>query len=223
MILVRPQLGENIGMVARGMLNCGFSNLFLVAPRDGWPNPNAFPAAAGADIVLKNVKVFKTVEEAISQFQVVVACTARKRDMEKPNLSLPTWAKKYKKNEAIAILFGSESSGLSNTELNLADILISIPTNPNFPSLNLAQSVYAVCAQLMEKPPSSSTRTLVAPKKGLSFFLQTLENALEEKNFFYPADKKKIMLQNINNIFVKAQLTPQEIQTLHGILKALGN
>lgn len=221
LILVRPQLGENIGMVARAMLNCGFEKLSLVDPRDGWPNPAAFPAAAGADHVLKNAAVFNTVDESIAACQHVVATTARKRDMEKPVQFLPDWAETRPATEHTAILFGAEASGLSNEELNLADTLITIPTNPTFPSLNLAQSVYAVCSQIMDRPKAPAPLEHLAPKKELTFFLEALESDLDLTGFFHPAHKKPLMRQNIRNIFSKARLTSQEIQTLHGILKAL--
>ncbi len=221
LILVRPQLGENIGMAARAMLNCGFKKLRLVAPRDGWPNPTAYPASAGADQVLENLQLFDSVEESITDLTYIAASTARNRDMEKPVHCLPEWQLSTAEKENMGVLFGAEASGLSNDELNLADALITIPVNPEFPSLNLAQSVYAVCTHLM-KPASSTQKTSsLAPKKDLIYFLETLEHSLDQKNFFRPAGKKPLMKQNLVNIFSKAQLTPQEIQTLHGVLKAL--
>ena len=224
LILVRPQLAENIGMVARAMLNCGFDQLRLVSPRDGWPQEKASPAAAGADIVLKNAQIFTSVKEAVSDITTLYATTARHRDMEKKAFLLPEAPLPQKEShERIGILFGPEASGLTNKDVTLADALLHIPINPNFSSLNLAQSVYAVCYHFMTQPPSFAppSNEFSAPKKELFYFLEALESNLEERQFFHPPGKKPLMVQNLKNIFVKASLTSQEIQTLHGVVKAL--
>ena len=218
-ILVRPQLPENIGMVARAMLNFGFDQLRLVDPREGWPHADAYPASAGADTVLDQTTVYKTVAEAVADLSVVYATTARKRDMVKPVIDLPQLAPNHEHN--IGILFGAEASGLSNQELILADQLITIPTNPTFSSMNLAQTVILVCHHLYQRPQSCAKETLPASKKELVFLLGQLEQMLDQRDFFKPAGKKPLMLQNLQNIFTRTGLSSQEVQTLHGVFKAL--
>jgi len=218
-ILVRPQLAENIGMVARAMLNFDFDQLRLVHPRDGWPNPQATAAAAGADRVLQHAQVFQSVEEAVSDLSYVYATTARTRDIEKPVQDLS----EISANQSIqtGVLFGAEASGLTNQELALADALLTIQTNPEFSSLNLAQSVVLVCHQLNQVSKQAPKKIEAAPKQELHFLLKQLENRLEQKNFFKPIGKKPLMVQNLSAIFTRAGLTSQEIQTLHGVLKTL--
>ncbi len=141
-VLVRPQLGQNIGKAARAMLNFGLTEMRLVAPRDGWPNPDAGPAASGADVVLERAQVFETVQDAIADCSLVFASTVRRRDLVMPVLAPEQMADQiHTSAERTAILFGAERSGLETEEVALANAIVTVPINPNFASLNLAQAV----------------------------------------------------------------------------------
>ena len=226
LILVNPQLGENIGMCARAMLNCGFTKLRLVAPRDGWPSESALKASAGADAVLEHATVFDTVAEAIADCTVVYATTARQRALNKPVIELPALPthRVAHPQEHIGILFGAERSGLENDAIALADYVLTIPLNPDFSSLNLAQAVLLVCYTLRNNVPIAAVDAGLEPladKAQLLHFLGRLEGSLIEKGFLYPEEKRPLMMRNIQTLFIRAQLSTQEVQTLEGILTAL--
>ncbi len=226
LILVHPQLGENIGMCARAMLNCGFTQLRLVAPRDGWPSESAVNASAGAGSILEQATVHATVADAIADCTIVYATTARQRALNKPVIELPTLSthRIATPQENIGILFGAERSGLENDAIALADYVLTIPLNPAFTSLNLAQAVLLVCYTLMNRVPPDLAQTGLEPpaeKAQLLHFLGRLEASLLEKNFLYPEEKRPLMMRNIQTMFTRAQLSPQEVQTLEGILTAL--
>ena len=173
-VLVRPQLGENIGMAARAMLNCGLDELRLVAPRDGWPNPAARAAAAGADAVIDGARVFDTAAEAVADLQLVLAATARRRDVEKPVHRPREAARLLRDTGARAgVLFGPERSGLDNDEVGLAAAIVEAPLNPDFPSLNLAQAVFLMAWEWrMAGPPTRAAATQRTRRgRGLRGFL----------------------------------------------------
>lgn len=230
-ILVDPQLGENIGMCARAMLNCGLTELRLVRPRDGWPNEAAVSAAAGADRILAEPRLFETTADAVADLQRVYATTARLRDMEKPLLTPRAAAEGLRAAEAggerAGVLFGPERAGLVNDDVALADAAITVPLNPAFSSLNLAQSVLLIGYEWFqagaEAPAVRLTRpgTGIASKAELVNFFGRLEQALDETGFLVPVEKRPVMVRNIRNLFTRAELTAQEVQTLHGILSAL--
>jgi len=230
-ILVEPQLGENIGTVARAMLNFGFENLVLVNPRDDWPNDYAIKAAAGAIKVIEKTKVFKNLEDALSEFNFAFSTTIRPRDMVKPVNGLEKMAEKsYKKLEMkqkIAFIFGREKSGLTNYQISLTDEIIEIPTNKDFSSLNLAQAVILIVSELNRLGVSYAKEEIVIPdsfpanKKDLISFFNHLERALDESGFLKPFEKKPSMMMNIRNIFNRSNLTDQEVKTLRGIITAL--
>ena len=230
-ILVEPQLGENIGTVARAMLNFGFENLVLVNPRDDWPNDYAIKAAAGAIKVIEKTKVFKNLEDALSEFNFAFSTTIRPRDMVKPVNGLEKMAEKsYKKLEMkqkIAFIFGREKSGLTNHQISLTDEIIEIPTNKDFSSLNLAQAVILIVSELNRLGVSYAKEEIVIPdsfpanKKDLISFFNHLERALDESGFLKPFEKKPSMMMNIRNIFNRSNLTDQEVKTLRGIITAL--
>ena len=230
-ILVDPQLGENIGMCARAMLNCGLTELRLVRPRDGWPNEAAVKAASGADGILAEARLFETTAAAVADLQRVYATTARLRDMEKPLLTPRAAAAELRAaevgGERAGVLFGPERAGLVNDDVALADAAINVPLNPAFSSLNLAQSVlligYEWFQAAVEAPPARLTRpgTETASKAELVNFFGRLEQALDETGFLVPVEKRPVMVRNIRNLFTRAELTAQEVQTLHGILSAL--
>ncbi len=241
-LLAQPQLGENIGAAARAMLNCGFTELRLIDPRDGWPGytpmnsrhkgphndaetsyQNALAASAGATAVIENAAIFDTVEEATKDLKFVLAATARNREMTKPTYNLPEGCEKLA-NHKTGILFGCEKAGLLNDDIALCDGIITIPLNPHFSSLNLAQAVLICCyswsTQTTFQPPS--TERDICSKDDLYFFLNSLETSLKEKGFFDKTpQKEERMKRNIKNIFSRNGLTETEVNILHGILKAL--
>ncbi|MFQ6016555.1 MAG: RNA methyltransferase [Kiloniellaceae bacterium] len=231
MILVDPQLGENIGMVARAMLNCGLGDLRLVRPRDGWPNPAAEAAAAGADSVLRRARAFDATAQAIADLRRVYATTARPRGMAK-NLVSPRQAAAEMRaaigrGETVGVLFGPERAGLTNDDLALADAVLEVPLNPAFASLNLAQAVLLVGYEWYQTGDSTPPRRLAtgaagpAPKAELLNFFARLEAALDEANFFFPPEKRPAMVRNLRNLFQRADLTESELRSLHGVVSAL--
>jgi len=231
-VLVNPQLGENIGAACRCMLNFGLTELRLVAPRDGWPNPDAEPMAAGAITVLQNAKVFETTGEAIADLKFVLAATARRRELEIPVIGTgdvgPALRAYANEGTATGILFGPEKAGLTNADTVLADAILTYPVNPAFQSLNLAQAVniFAYIWASGEDggaPPELFQKEIsgVADRADLVRMFEHLENELEDSGFFYPPEKRILMEQNIRAPFTRAKLTAQEVQTLRGIIKAL--
>jgi len=224
-ILVTPQLGENIGMVARAMGNCGLDQLRLVAPRDSWPNPDAVKAAAGADWILNQTQVFATTQKAIADLCQVYATTARSRFMEKAMVTLPKMQEKWDVVLPTGILFGCEKSGLSNEDVTLADYILTIPVNPNFSSLNLAQAVLLVAYSWFQGQGQdqvhSSMLTQPAPKDELLHLFEHLEKELDQSGFFFPPHKRPEMVQNLRNALTRAGLTTQEVRTFRGIIKSL--
>ena len=230
-VLVEPQLGENIGMVARAMLNCGLTKLILVRPRDGWPNPAAEAAAAGAVAVLEQAVLQESTPAAVAGCQRVYAATARPRGMVKPVLTPREAARDMRAAEGdgaeVALLFGPERSGLTNDDLVLADRVIAVPLNPAFASLNLAQAVLIVGYEWFQAAHAASDE---APARGLGLpaeraellnFLARLERALDAGQFFTPPEKRAVMSRNLRNIFLRGDLTDAELRTLHGVVSAL--
>jgi tRNA/rRNA methyltransferase len=224
-ILVRPQLGENIGAAARIMLNFGLTELRIVAPRDGWPSQAAEAMAVGAIEVIKCAKIFATLEQSIEDIDMLYGTTARHRYMHKAwleckELTMPPV------NQKLAIMFGPERSGLSNEEVALADKILSIPVNPNFTSINLAQAVGIICYELTKISNKEKLKIDYQPVKqgDLNSFFTSLEQMLTERDFFKVADKKPGMMRNIKNIFKRiTPLTKQDLSTLYGIIKTLNN
>ena len=226
-ILVRPQLPENIGMVARAMNNFGLNDLIVVSPRENWLNNKTINAAKKANSIIKNIKVFSSLEDAISNFTYVIATTNRKRYLEKQSTSdfkyLKNKINPYKKS---AILFGPENSGLSNEDLNLADIIFSINTSNQNNSLNLSHAVSILCYKIFElnnfkKNTNLKSNLTYIKKSQLSKYFDYLFLNLENRGFFTPKEKKASMKNNIYAIFTKSPLTKKELQTLWGITKKL--
>ena len=232
-ILVDPQLGENIGMVARAMLNCGLTRLRLVRPRDGWPNPAAVKAASGADQVLDGAVLCPDTKAAVADLRRVYATTARPRGMVKPIVTPRGAAREIHaaagQGEAVGLLFGPERSGLTNDDLALADSVLAVPLNPAFASLNLAQAVLIVGYEWRLATDDTPARRLEsggaspAPKAELINFLERLERRLDETGFLTPVEKRPVMVRNIRNLFQRADLTEAEVRTLHGIVSALSS
>ena len=225
-LLVRPQLGENIGMAARAMLNCGLDDLRIVAPRDGWPNPAAEAAAAGADTVIENARVFDTAAEAVADLQLVLAATARRRDVEKPVHGPREAARLLRDSGARAgVLFGPERSGLDNDEVGLAAAIIEAPLNPDFPSLNLAQAVFLVAWEwrMAGPPPLPPPPSALAPAEAFEGFWQHLDGALEAAGYYREPKLKPTVQRNLRALFARAGLTDQEVRTLRGVIARLAS
>ncbi|MFI5000743.1 MAG: RNA methyltransferase [Reyranellales bacterium] len=230
-ILVRPQLGENIGMAARAMLNCGLSSLRLVSPRDGWPNAKAQRAASGADVVLDKAKVFDSVAEAVADLQRVVASTARNRELSQRIVTARRAASEVRgwiaDGDKVGILFGPERTGLENDDMVHADTALSIPLNPQFSSLNVAQAVLLVAyewAAAREDAPDermSDHATRPATKAELQNLFGHLERALDESGFLRNKAGRPAMVRNLRALLQRASMTEQEARTFHGVIKFL--
>jgi tRNA/rRNA methyltransferase len=230
-VLVEPQLGENIGAAARVMANFGLARLRLVAPRDGWPNLHARRSAAGADRVLDGAALYDTLPAAIADCTLVLATTARAHDQAKPVLdpqAAVAWlAPHVAAGENVALLFGRERHGLENHEIARADRIVTFPVNTAFASLNLAQAVALMAYEWFKLasggvlPFTMPRRSEPAGKQQIDAFFANLEKELDAIEYFRPLDKRATMLVNLRNIFARMQPTQQDIQTLHGIVMAL--
>jgi tRNA/rRNA methyltransferase len=232
-ILSHPQLGENIGAAARAMLNFGLADLRLVRPREGWPNKKAEAMAVGAVSVLETARIYQTMEEAVADLGLVFATTGRDRLMSKravtPDEAVAELAAEIAQERTCGILFGAERMGLTNEEVVLADAILTVPTNPKFASLNLAQSVAVVGYEWWkgthEKPefkvPAKFRRAKPANKEDLIGFFEHIEAELDRTEFLFPIDKRAAMVQNMRNMWQRAGLTYQEVQTLRGMVRAL--
>jgi tRNA/rRNA methyltransferase len=230
-VLVESQLGENIGMAIRAMANCALSDLRLVRPRDGWPNEKSVANAAGADAQVGDVRLFETTEAAIADLTEIYATTARPRGMIKrvltPEAAVSSMRKTIAAGGRPGVLFGPERTGLNNDDVALADAVISVPVNPAFSSLNLAQAVMVVGYEWFRAGANAprdqlvANRTLPATKGELHGFFDHLERELDRAGFLGVPEKRPSMVRNIRNIFERAALTETEIKTLHGIVTKL--
>ena len=226
-ILVRPQLPENIGMVARVMNNFSLKELIIVNPRENWFNDKSINSAKKADKIISKAKVFSSLSEALKKFTYVIATTNRKRFLNKKSTNkfkyISDILKNYKK---VAIVFGPENSGLSNEDLRLSDAIFSINTNKSSNSLNLSHAVAIISCNIFEmsnfsKLENKSEKPNHVNKEQLSKYFDYLFDNLSSKNFFVPKEKTKSMKNNIYNIYLKSSLTKKELQTLWGITKKL--
>jgi tRNA/rRNA methyltransferase len=230
-ILVEPQLGENIGMAARAMGNFGLTRLRIVNPRDGWPNLHATRAAAGADHIIDHVELFDTVEAAIADLNLVFATSARPHDQAKPVLGPEAAAREIVTHLAggggAGILFGRERYGLQAEEVALADRIVTFPVNPQFASLNLAQAVLLVGYEWFKLvtsgalPHAMPERSPRAGKEQLAAFFDNLVRELDRVEFLRPPEKRDTMLVNLRNIFTRMEPTKQDMHTLHGVVMAI--
>jgi len=232
-ILVHPQLGENIGAAARAMLNCGLGELRLVKPKNGWPSEYAVKAATGAVSVVEAAVVFETTSEAIADLELVYAASARRRDMTKTVLTPRTAAASIREQisggNRVGILFGPERTGLHNDDVSLAEAIIEAPLNPEFASLNLGQAVLLVAYEWLlsrddgaasgaETPLHNTRRANRAEMAGL---FEHLESELDDCGFLLPVEKRPSMVRNLRNLFQRAGLTEQEVRTLRGVIAGL--
>ena len=226
-VLVRPQLGENIGKAARGMLNFGLTDLRLVSPRDGWPNPSAGPAASGADLVLERARMFETVADAVADCAYVYATTVRKRGLVVPVVSPEEAGRRIHGNDGpSAVLFGAERSGLETEEVALAGTIVTVPVNPDFRSLNLAQAVILIAYEWSKHldlaiPTESDDIEPRASQAQLEGLIGQLYDALEAADYFHPPDRTPATRNTIRTILTKAGWSSREVQALRGIVRAL--
>jgi tRNA/rRNA methyltransferase len=227
-VLVRPQLGQNIGKAARAMLNFGLTQLRLVAPRDGWPNPDAGPAASGADIVLDQAQVFATTADAIADCSTVYASTVRRRDLIMPVVDPAGMAEGIAASPGrSAILFGPERSGLETEDVALANAIVTVPINPQFGSLNLAQAVILLAyewsrGQSLAQPPAKDLEPPAAHAE-LEGMIGQLDEALEAKGYFFPPSRVQATRNTLRTILTKPRWSSREIQALRGVIRALND
>jgi len=226
-ILVRPQMGENIGSAARAIKNFNIKYLRIVNPRCNWPSQKALATSVGAKDILKSAKIYNSIEKAIGDIDIIFASTSRIRKVNKKIISILDFKKKVEKKRKIGILFGPEASGLSNDEISYANYLVKIPTNKKFSSLNLSHSVIIFCFELFQYFSNkkaiykSGYKSSVAKKSEVNKFLSFIINKLDKKGFLQPDHKRKSMIRNINNIFHRLNLSEQEIRILLGIFSTL--
>ena len=226
-ILVRPQMGENIGSVARAIKNFNIKNLRIVNPQCDWPNKRAEATSVGAKNILKSTRIYKSVEKSIEDLDLVFASSSRLRKINKKTISISNLKTKIKKEKKIGILFGGESSGLTNDEISCANYLVKIPSNKKFSSLNLSHSAIIFCYELFQHFSGkkhiykSTYKSAVAKKYEVSKFLNFITNGLDKKGFLQPDHKRQSMIRNINNIFHRINLSEQEIRILLGIFSTL--
>ena len=231
LVLVRPQMGENIGAAARAMWNFGLDRMRLVDPRDGWPNPRAVALASGAGRILDHAPVFADTDAAVGDCNYVFATTARSRELTKPVMT-PERAMTHARDliaqgQKVAVLFGPERAGLENDDIARANAIISVPVNPGFASLNLAQCVlltaYEWRRQTTQNAPEETAmaRTRWAEAVEISKLQEHLEEKLEDAHFFWPEAKAPSMKLNLRNMLSRMPLTLADVQMFHGILRAL--
>jgi len=230
-VLVEPQMAENIGTTARAMANFGLMRMRLVSPRDGWPNARAYPAASGANRILDEAELFGTLEEAIADLSFTYAATARPHDQVKPVVgpreAVAGLVPRVAAGEAVGVVFGRERNGLLAGEVALANAILTYPVNPAFSSLNLAQAVLVLGYEWFSQahgaalPHAAEERSEPASKAQMLAFFRTLERELDRVEFFRPPEKREGMVINLRNIFQRMQPTKQDVATLHGAVTAL--
>jgi len=230
-VLVRPQMGENIGAAARGMWNFGLKRMRIVAPRDGWPNPKAIAMASGAGRLLDDAMLSETTGEAVADAHFVFATTARDRDLTKdvytPEAAMAHARDRIARGERVAVLFGPERAGLENDDIARSNAIVSVPVNPDFPSLNLAQCVLltgyewrratteaeAVAHEFAGTEPATATE--------VDRLAQHYEDRLDAAGFFFPEAKAASMKRNLRNLWSRMPLTRADVQVLHGIMRQM--
>ena len=227
-ILVKPQLGENIGACARSMKNFGFSKLHIVSPKINFPNHKAKATSVGAFDIINKAKVFNDTNEAISNFDIVISLSARKRDINKKHISLKDFGNliKKKNNSNFGLMFGPEASGLSNQDLSFSNYILQIPTSLKFKSLNLSHSVTIICYEIFKifnknLLKNKKLKIKIAPKSKINSLIKHLVGLLENKDFFTPKEKKQSMLLNINNLIYRLEPNDKELRILASIISTL--
>jgi tRNA/rRNA methyltransferase len=230
-ILVKPQMGENIGSAARAMLNFGLENMRVVAARDGWPSQSAVATASGAGRVLDQARHFSSFHDAVGDFNFIFATTARGRDLTKPvydpKKAMKIAFEKITDGQNVGIIFGPERAGLENTEVVRSNALITVPVNPNFSSINLAQTVlllsyeWFLATDIYDENSSNTRKTSVASILEIEQLSLQYENELEKIGFFFPEEKATSMKSTLRNIWSRLPLTGSDVRAFHGILRHL--
>ncbi len=226
-VLVRPQLGENIGKAARAMLNFGMTDMRLVAPRDGWPNPSAGPAASGADIVLEKARLFDTVAEAVADCAHVYATTVRKRGVTKPVMTPEAAAREWVREEGgTALMFGPERSGLDTEDLALARTIVTVPINAEFGSLNLAQAVILTAYEWSKHDAALSQPTRIedeppAPQAELESLIAHMDAVLDARGYFEPQDRAPKTRLMLRTLLTQPGWNSGQVRTMRGVLSRL--
>jgi len=227
-ILVKPQLGENIGACARSMKNFGFNKLHIVEPKINFPNHKAKATSVGAYDIINKAKVFENVEDSVNSFNLIVSLSARRRDINKKHISLEDFQKiiTKKRNLNIGLMFGPEASGLTNKDLSFSNYILQIPTSTKFKSLNLSHSLNIICYEIFKlvnkkSIKKSSSKIKISSKSKISSVLKHLVNLLEKRDFFVPIEKKHSMLLNINNLIFKLEPNDKELRILASIISSL--
>ena len=227
-ILVKPQLGENIGACARSMKNFGFTNLNIVSPKFIFPNHKTKATSVGAYDVIDNAKVFNNTEEAVKKFDIIISFSARKRDINKKHITMSDFYKilKSKKSGKFGLMFGPEASGLSNKDLSYSNFILQIPTSKKFKSLNLSHSVTIICFEIFRFLKKNlfnkkGKKMKISSKSNIISLINHLTKLLERKEFFNPKEKKRSMLLNINNLFYRLEPNDKELRILASIISCL--
>ncbi len=230
-ILIEPQMGENIGAAARGMWNFGLRHMRITTPRDGWPNPKAVAMASGAGSLLDEAMVVETTADAVGDLNYIYATTARPREMTKtvfnPEGAAQDMAKRIAAGEKVGVLFGPERAGLSNDDVVRANAIITVPVNPEFSSLNLAQCVLLMSyewrrqADMTPLEAYHTGKTEMAEAIEVDRLIDHVTADLDDTGFFFPENKRSSMMTNLANIFRRAPLTDQDVRTLRGVVRAL--
>ena len=227
-ILIKPQLGENIGACARSMKNFGFSKLNIVSPKFSFPNHKAKVTSVGAYDIINKTKIFNNIEEAISEFDIVISLSARKRDINKKHITINDFLHllEKRKSSKFGFMFGPENSGLSNKDLSYSNFILQIPTSKNFKSMNLSHSVTIICYEIFKflnkKIFNKQGKSLnISSKSKVLSLLKHLIKLLEAKDFFLPKEKKQSMLLNINNLIYRLEPNDKELRILASIISSL--
>ena len=227
-ILVKPQLGENIGACARSMKNFGFRKLNIVSPKFSFPNHKAKTTSVGAYDIINEAKVFNNTEDAIDDFDVVISLSARRRDINKKHITLKDFFKilHSNKEKKIGLIFGPEASGLSNYDLSFSNYILQIPTSTNFKSINLSHSVTIICFEIFKFLSKKSLKKKgknikISSKSKITSITKHLINLLDTKDFFAPKEKRQSMILNINNLFYRLEPNDKELRILASIISAL--
>ena len=227
-ILIKPQLGENIGASARSMKNFGFKNLLIVSPKFVFPNHKTKVTAVGAYNIIDKAKVFNTTDEAVGKFDIVISLSARKRDINKKHITMKDFFNiiDKKRNMNIGLMFGPEASGLSNTDLSFSNYILQIPTAKDFKSLNLSHSITLICYEIFKFINKSKFNKIgkkinMSSKSDISLLVKHLIKLLEKKDFFLPREKKQSMLLNINNLIYRLEPNDKELRILASIISSL--
>ena len=227
-ILIKPQLGENIGACARSMKNFGFNKLHIVSPKISFPNHKAKATSVGAFDIINKAKVFNETKEAISNFDIVISLSARRRDINKKHISLNEFINiiNKKRNSNFGLMFGPEASGLSNEDLSFSNYVLQIPTSPKFKSLNLSHSVTVICYEIFKVLNNklyerNKANLKISSKMKINSFIDHLLKLLDEKSFFLPKEKKQSMLLNINNLIYRLEPNNKELRILASIISSL--